>query len=124
MEFKDLEKLITQLSENGEKSQEEIIADLGEYANVKFGRNVAESERAIINTLKDKIITNLYRLIRHEIIMRNPEIAKYLSLDALDMKYLNQAIEELHQEGLVTTDYFIKLTDSGILKAKQLRGEL
>jgi len=119
--MEELEKKIGEIViQNQDITIEEILDDLKSYVELKYERKLEEKELEIISDLKDKLIERLYRLPRHEFILRNTAIEKKFHFDELEMKYLNQCLSELHHEGLIETNYMVKLTEKGILRAKEL----
>ena len=125
MEFKELETLITELSTSSEKSVTEITQALADFAKVKYGSITTEQEQAIIKSVQEKLITGLYRMTNHSYVTSRPDYKNKFGFDELEMDYLEKAANELGElEILEGNQNYTKLSKSGILKAKELFGEI
>lgn len=123
MTTQQLEQLIGQLAQSSKINEADIIKDVADYAQLKFGNNITAKERAIIDKIKEKIILGLYKMIDHTLVSKKPDLKKVFGFDSLDLKYAQKASEELEKEGLIEGQpNYSKLLDEGILKAKELLG--
>lgn len=124
MEFKDLEKLIAETAAQKNIDKAIIIDDLADILKIKYGISIMEKERELIDEVKNKIITKLYNS-EDQVINSNDNLPKVYKLDLLENDYINFAMEELQQEGLVkVSKNNINLTKEGILKFKEFYGEI
>jgi hypothetical protein len=125
MKFEDLEKLIAELSVSSKKSVEEITQELADFSAVKYGSITTEQEKSIIKLVQDKLIKGLYRMSNHSYVTSRPDYKSQFGFDDLEMEYLKKAANELGDlEMLEGNENYTKLTKSGILKAKELLGEI
>ena len=125
MKIEELKELIEQLSETSGKNQVEITQELADFAKLKYGNNISESERKIIETVKEKLLNGLYSMRDNSYVSSRPNYGEKFGLDKLELNVLEKAGEELEKAGLLEgNDNYVKLTDNGILEAKKLRGDL
>lgn len=123
--MKELEALIDQLSVTSQKSKAEIIADLSEIATLKYGKAFTDNQRQLIENIQRKLITSLYKRSGHEYVSRRADWKKDFGFDNADMELFEQAARELLNAGILEMgEYYTKLTNEGILKAKEFFGEL
>src|SRR5690554_4255563 len=121
MEFKKLQKRITELSELSGKSEEEINQALADFAETKFSSISTEEEESIIKQIQENLIRGLYRMTNHSYVTSRPNYKDKFDFDDLEMGYLKKAANELEDlEILEGNDNYTKLTKKGILKAKKL----
>ncbi len=124
MEFQDLEKLIAKTASQKNLDKRLIIEDLADILKIKYGISILEKERDLIDEVKNKIITKLYNS-EDQIVNSDAELPKVYKLDLLENDYINFAMDELQQEGLVkVTKKSINLTKEGIMKFKEFYGEI
>ena len=124
MEFKTLEQLIagTATAKGIEKAT--IIDDLADILNIKYGMSVMKKERNLIDEVKIKIITKLYNSEDHKA-SSSENNSKLFKLDLLENDYLNTALEEAQQEGLVSLSKTqFSLTKEGVMKFKEFYAEI
>lgn len=125
MTIEELKELIEQLSETSGKNQAEITQDIADFAKLKYSNNISESERKIIETVKEKLLNGLYSMRDNSYVSSRPDYGEKFGLDRLELNVLNKAGEELEKAGLLEgNENYIKLTDNGVLEAKKLRGDL
>ena len=125
MKIEELKEPIEQLSETSGKNQVEITQELADFAKLKYGNNISESERKIIETVKEKLLNGLYSMRDNSYVSSRPNYGEKFGLDKLELNVLEKAGEELEKAGLLEgNDNYVKLTDNGILEAKKLRGDL
>jgi len=125
MEFKKLQKRITELSELSGKSEEEINQALADFAETKFSSISTEEEESIIKQIQENLIRGLYRMTNHSYVTSRPNYKDKFDFDDLEMGYLKKAANELEDlEILEGNDNYTKLTKKGILKAKKLLGHI
>lgn len=123
--MKKLETLIDQLSVTSQKSKDEIVQELTTFANFKFGTPISDKEGAIIKNIQEKLITGLYRMTDHSYVTRRPDLKGKFNIDALEMDYLERAANELGELGILEgTESYTRLTKPGILRAKEILGEI
>lgn len=124
MDFKDLEKLIAKTASRKNIDKTIIIEDLADILKIKYGISILEKERELIDEVKNKIITKLYNS-EDQIVNAEAELPKVYKLDLLENDYINFAMDELQQEGLVkVTKKSINLSKEGIMKFKEFYGEI
>ncbi len=83
-----------------------------------------EKERNLIDEVKIKIITKLYNSEDHKA-SSAANNSKLFKLDLLENDYLNAALEEAQQEGLVSLSKTrFSLTREGVMKFKEFYGEI
>ena len=124
MEFKALEKLISETASQKDIDKDTIVEYLADILKIKYGISIIEKERDIIDEVKNKIITKLYNLEDH-VLSSGSNLSKSFKLDKLENDYLNSAMDELQLEGLVNvTKTEISLTKEGIMKFKEFYGEI
>lgn len=124
MDFKDFEKLIAKTASRKNIDKTIIIEDLADILKIKYGISILEKERELIDEVKNKIITKLYNS-EDQIVNAEAELPKVYKLDLLENDYINFAMDELQQEGLVkVTKKSINLTKEGIMKFKEFYGEI
>ena len=125
MTIEELTTLVEQLSETSGIEQAEILKDLADFAQLKYGNNFSDNERKIIETVKEKLLLGLYKMPDNSYVTRRPNYGEKFGLDKLELKVLNQAGEELEKAGLLEgNENYTKLSDEGVLEAKKLRGDL
>lgn len=125
MTIQDLEKLVEQLTQTSGKNQTEIIEDLADFAQVKYGNNISDNERKIVDTVKEKLLLGLYKMPNNSYVTARPDYGTKFGLDRLELNLLEQAGQELEKSGLVEGGaHYTQLTDNGVLEAKKLRGDL
>jgi len=125
MIIEELKKLIEDLSARSNIDKSEIIDEIAEYAKLKFGDLKSENERKTIDEVKRKLIKGLYRRANHSFVSSKPDYKKEFKLDELETKYLKKAGQELEKEELIEgNDNYIKLTDNGIIKAKNINEDI
>lgn len=124
MDFQDLEKLIVKTASQKNIDKDIIIEDLADILKIKYGISILEKERDIINEVKNKIITKLYNS-EEQIVNSDANLLKVYKLDLLENDYINFAMDELQQEGLVeVSKKTINLTKEGVMKFKEFYGEI
>ncbi|MCK5276944.1 MAG: hypothetical protein KAK04_00375 [Cyclobacteriaceae bacterium] len=124
MEFKALEKLISETASQKDIDKDTIVEYLADILKIKYGISIIEKERDLIDEVKSKIITKLYNLEDH-VLSSGPHLSKSFKLDKLENDYLNSAMDELQLEGLVNISKAeISLTKEGIMKFKEFYGEI
>lgn len=124
MEFQDLEKLIAKTASQKNLDKTLIIEDLADILKIKYGISILEKERDLIDEVKNKIITKLYNS-EDQIVNSDAELPKVYKLDLLENDYINFAMDELQQEGLVkVSKKSINLTKEGIMKFKEFYDEI
>lgn len=125
MKIEELKNLVEQLSETSGVNQDEILQDLADFAQLKYGKNISENERKIIETVKEKLIKGLYKMRDNSYVTSRPDYGEKFGLDRLELNVLKQAGDELEKEDLLDgNENYVKLTDKGVLEAKKLRGDL
>lgn len=125
MTIQDLEKLVEQLSKTSGKNQTEIIHDISGFAQLKYGNNISENERKIIETVKEKLLIGLYKMPNNSYVTSRPDYGIKFGLDRLELNLLEQAAEELVKAELIEGGaHYTQLTDKGVLEVKKIRGEL
>lgn len=125
MEINELKALIEELAKVSQKTESKIIADLAEIAKTKYGTYIEGHEREIIELVQNKLIRGFYRMPNYSYVTSRPNYKTKFDFDDLEMKYLSQAANELGDLGFLEgNETYTQLTEKGILKAKQLRGEL
>jgi len=125
MTIQELEQLVGQLSETSSKNQTEIIQDLADFAQIKYGNNISDNERKIIDAVKGKLLNGLYEMANNSYVASRPDYGSKFGLDRLELNVLEKAGNELEKANLLEGgEHYIKLTDKGILEAKKLRGDL
>ena len=83
-----------------------------------------EKERNLIDEVKIKIITKLYNSEDHKA-SSAANNSKLFKLDLLENDYLNAALEEAQQEGLVSLSKTqFSLTREGVMKFKEFYSEI
>lgn len=101
--------------------------DLANFAQLRYGNNISDSERKIIDTVKEKLLNRLYEMPDNSYVIIGTRLdygAKF-GLDRLELNLLEKAGNELEKADLVEGGaHYVKLTDRGVLEAKKLRGEL
>lgn len=124
MKFQDLKQLIAETAAQKNIDEAMIIEDLADILKIKYGISILEKERDLIDEVKNKIITKLYNS-EDQIVSSNVDLPKLYKLDLLENDYINFAMDELQQEGLVNvTKKGISLTKEGIMKFKEFYGEI
>ena len=124
MEFKALEQLISEIASEKGIEKSTIIENLVDILKIKYGISIMEKERELTDEVKSKIITKLYNQEDH-ILSSNSDLPKMFKLDLLENDYLNSALDELQQEGLVNiTKTDVSLSKEGIMKFKEFYGEI
>lgn len=102
-----------------------LIAELSDILQLKYGRVLLDKERELKNDVRIKILTRLYNTDGHTINLGTADASRHFRLDELENRYLDVAEGELLAEGLLQRDgRRIRLTDAGILKYKEIYGEL
>jgi len=124
MNFKILSALITDAASSSNTDVEVIIADLAEIVKLKYGIEILEKERELIDEVKIKVITKLYNAENHTSSLKG-DTAKTFKLDALENDFLKAALQELQPEGLIVLNgNDAQLTKEGVLKFKKFYGEI
>ncbi|NJN26198.1 MAG: hypothetical protein HC819_09575 [Cyclobacteriaceae bacterium] len=124
MEFKELEKLITEIADQNKLNKEMVIENLADILKIKYGISIMDKERDLIDEVKNKVITKLYNLENHTC-SADGQLEKTFKLDMLEADYLGSAMDELQREGLVISEQFkMSLTKEGIMKFKEFYGEI
>ena len=124
MEFKGLEKLISDIANQKGLATSVITADLADFLRTKYSVSIMEKERDLIDEVKNKIITKLYNADNH-LVSSSEDLKKAFRLDLLEIDYLDTAIAELtHQGALRTSKAQYVLTKVGIMKFKEFYGEI
>lgn len=124
MDFKALERLISETSKQKGIDKNAITDDLGDYLKVKYSVSIMEKERDLIDEVKNKIITKLYNSDNHSI-NSGDNLKKTFKLDLLEIDYLSTGVDELIQEGVIKSskaEYI--LTKEGVMKFKEFYGEI
>lgn len=124
MEFKELEQLISQTAAQKGVDPAVLTADLADILKIKYGAQIMEKERELLDEVKTKIITKLYNTEEHKI-SEDLDLLKIFKLDRLETDYFDNAISELVQEGVVNKNKGVYiLTNEGIMKFKEFYGEI
>lgn len=124
MDFKELEKLITETADQNNINKTSIIEDIADIVKIKYGITIMEKERDLIDEVKSKIITKLYNLEGHKANSKN-DLQTLFKLDALESEYLDNGLNELQHEGQVRlSSGELVLTKEGIMKFKEFYGEI
>lgn len=124
MDFKSLSALISEAASSRNTDLEVIMTDLAEIVKLKYGIEILEKERELIDEVKIKLITKLYNTEGHSVSVKS-DSAKLFKLDILESDYLKAALNELQVEGLIThTNLVASLTKEGVMKFKKFYGEL
>ncbi len=125
MNIKELEQTIEKIAAEKKMNIEDLIDEMAESIKLKHGVTRVEKERAIIDEVKNKILTRLYNTYEHTINKLESDEIRHYRLDGLEARYLDMALEELVSEGLAQSDKKeTKLLDAGVLKYKQFYGEI
>ena len=125
MQFQELKDLIQQVAQSSGSSEAEITKNLADYAQMKYGANLTNAQRQVIDNAKKKLILAMYNMPNHSYVTKRPDYAGVLGLDKLEMSLLENIGTELETEGLMEgNENYTALTPSGILEAKRLNGEL
>jgi hypothetical protein len=125
MDIQELDRLIDKIAVDRDLSKESLIDELSEILELKYNITLMAKERAIIDEVRNKILTRLYNTDGHTINRASADEKSYFRLDELEYRYLDLGLEELGREGLIGNDpKQIVLTDSGILKYKEFYGEI
>ena len=124
MEFKALERLISDTANQKGIDKGTITEDLADFLKIKYSISIMEKERDIIDEVKNKVITKLYNADNNSI-SSGDNLQKSFKLDLLEIDYLSTGIDELIQEGILK---FSKakyiLTKEGAMKFKEFYGEI
>ena len=124
MDFKALEQLVSDTAIQKGMDKGVIVEDLVEYLKVKYSVSIMEKERDIIDEVKTKVITKLYNSDRNSVSFEQG-LQKSFKLDLLEIDYLDTAIDELMQEGILKTSKAeYTLTKEGAMKFKEFYGEI
>jgi hypothetical protein len=124
MDFKALERLISDTANHKGIDKHAITQDLADFLKVKYSVSIMEKERDLIDEVKNKVITKLYNSDRNSV-ASNKDLQKSFKLDLLEIDYLSTAIDELTQAGIVKfskAEYL--LTKEGVMKFKEFYGEI
>ncbi len=124
MDFKALERLISDTANQKGIDKHAITQDLADFLKVKYSVSIMEKERDLIDEVKNKVITKLYNSDRNSV-ASNKDLQKSFKLDLLEIDYLSTAIDELTQAGIVKfskAEYL--LTKEGAMKFKEFYGEI
>jgi hypothetical protein len=124
MNIEELKQLVHSIANEKKINASDILHDIADFVRLKYGITYIEKERALIDETKNKIITRLYNTDNHTLFKKNTNQIKHFKLDMLEADFLEKALEELSQEGLVinNTDSIL-LTRTGILHYKEFFGE-
>ena len=124
MDFKELSALIAQVASGRKLDVEVINADLAEIIKLKYGIDILEKERDLIEEVKTKVITRLYNTDKNTVSIKTDAPGQF-KLDALESDFLKSGLNELQAEGLITSNgNDITLTKEGIMKFKKFYGEI
>lgn len=124
MEFRALEQLISVTANQKGIDKNVITEDLADFLKVKYSVSIMEKERDIIDEVKTKVITKLYNSDRNSV-SSSKDLQRSFKLDLLEIDYLDTAIDELLQEGIIKSskaEYL--LTKEGAMKFKEFYGEI
>jgi hypothetical protein len=125
MQLEALDALIEKVSNKRNIEKEELIDELADILKLKYDISLMDKERAIIDEVRNKIITRLYNTEDHRIDRSKSDEVRHYKLDALESRFLNTAVDELVHEGILEDDKkSSKLTDAGIMKYKEFYGEI
>lgn len=101
MTIQELEQLVGQLSETSSKNQTEIIQDLADFAQIKYGNNISDNERKIIDAVKGKLLNGLYEMANNSYVASRPDYGSKFGLDRLELNVLEKAGNELEKANLL-----------------------
>jgi len=125
MDIQSLEALIDKIADKRNVQKTELINELADILKLKYDITLMDKERAIVDEVKNKIVTRLYNTEHHSINRSDHDEVKHYKLDALETRFLDTALEEMLLEGLITHEKnTTALTDAGILKYKEFYGEV
>lgn len=120
MTFEDLIKHIETASVNTGKTIDEILITLNDFITQNYSTETTASKRKVIEEVKKKILVGLYRMDNHSLVSKRPNIKDIFDLDNYETTLANEASEELEKAGLIEGgEYFTKLTDKGVLVARE-----
>ena len=121
-EFKDL---ISKIALQERRQEEDVLEECAEILKIKYGVLLIEQERALVDELKNKIVTRLYNYENHSLELAELNKKEAFKADTLDMDFMERAEQELVVEGLIEkTSNSIALTEAGIVKFKSFYGEM
>ncbi len=124
MNIEELEQLVQSIAKEKKINASDILLDIADFVKLKYGITYIEKERALIDETKNKIITRLYNTDNHTLFKKNTDQIKHFKLDLVEADFLEKALEELSQEGLVLNNSdSLLLTRTGILQYKEFFGE-
>jgi hypothetical protein len=124
MDIKGLETLISEIATQQNTYKGAIIDDVVSFLNMKYGTAIMAKERELIDEVKMKIITKLYNAEMHKVNVSS-DIRKTFKLDLLEIDYVDNAADELEQEGLLKKQKSnLCLTKEGVMKFKSFYGEI
>ena len=124
MDFKGLEKLISDIANQKGIDKNAITEDLADFLRSKYSVSIMEKERDLIDEVKTKVITKLYNADNNRISSSN-DLKKAFKLDLLEIDYLDTAIDELiHEDALKVSKAAYVLTKVGVMKFKEFYGEI
>lgn len=116
---------LQEIIQQGEVTESQLYSDLLQIASFKYGSELSKNERKIIEAAKEKIITRLYVLENHQLDTSRYDPTKEFKLDALESQFLIKAEEELSLESAIEINGpKLKLMEAGILKYKEVFGEI
>jgi len=124
MDFKGLEQLITDVSNQKGLDKKIVLEDLADFLRSKYSVSIMEKERDIIDEVKNKVITKLYNADDHKVNSAD-DLKKSFKLDLLEIDYLDTAIDELmHEDSIKSVKASYILTKTGTMKFKEFYGEI
>jgi hypothetical protein len=125
MQFEVLMEQIARISADTGIQPGSLVAELSDILKLKYGGLLLEKERDLINEVRTKILTRLYNTDGHTIDLGTADANRHFRLDELEGRYLDNALGELLAEGLLAQEgRRIRLSDAGVLKYKEIYGEL
>jgi len=124
MDFKALELLISETASQKGIAITAMIEDLADIVKMKYGIAIMEKERAFIEEVKNRVITKMYNSDNQKVNAVG-DLQKLFKLDILESDYLDTAMDELQQEGLLNiSKKEYTLTKEGVMKFKDFYGEI
>ena len=125
MQFEVLMEQIARISVDTGIPPGSLVAELSDILKLKYGGLLLEKERELVIEVRSKILTRLYNTDGHTIDLGKADANRHFRLDELENRYLDNAVGELLAEGLLAQEgRRVRLTDAGVLKYKEIYGEL
>lgn len=125
MNIQDLEKILNQIAESKNIEISDIIEKMSNYAELCYSDGIEEYDRKIVDTVKTKILKELYKMSNHSYVSSRPNYKEKFKLDNLENEKVEQAVNELYSEGLIDgNENYVELTKNGIFEVKRLTGNI